>query len=177
MLEDFYYHFLHPFIPGFGVCCTFLVSTCGSTLDQNCTYIQNPSYPSSYSTSGSCSYSITPLHSEICQIRLDMDTFDITDAAAGTCTDSFDITVGSSRDYYTLCGTLTGQHSKLLFWYAFISCGVFSKIRQISFLPLVYLETARQTTSQTLSFTIATASTVSQWRIKVSQIECYSRMK
>merc|ERR1719410_327922 len=41
---------------GFGVCCTFLVSTCGTTITNNCTYIQNPSYPSSYTTAGSCEY-------------------------------------------------------------------------------------------------------------------------
>ena len=99
---------------GFGVCCTFLISSCGSTADQNCTYIQNPSYPSSYSTSGTCSYSIQPVNSEICQLRLDMDLFDITETTVGACTDSFDVTVGSSRAYYTLCGTLTGQHSKFL---------------------------------------------------------------
>ena len=105
-----------PFFSGFGVCCTFLVSTCGSTLDQNCTYIQNPSYPSSYSTSGTCEYAVTPLNSEICQIRLDMDAFDLTETSTtGVCVDSFDVTVGSSRDYYTLCGTLTGQHSKWFF--------------------------------------------------------------
>ena len=98
---------------GFGVCCTFTVSDCGSSIDQNCTYIQNPSYPSSYSTSGSCEYSVNPVNSEICQLRLDFDSFDITDGTTGSCTDSFDVTTGSSRSYYTLCGTLTGQHSKL----------------------------------------------------------------
>ena len=36
------------------------------------------------------------------------------DATAGTCTDTFAVTSGSSRIYPNLCGTLTGQHSKLL---------------------------------------------------------------
>ena len=58
------------------------------------------------------------------------------------------VTAGSSRDYQDLCGTLSGQH--------------------------VYYETARSTSSQTLSFTIATGGT---WRIKVSQIECWSTSK
>ena len=35
-----------------------------------------------------------------------------TSPTAGTCVDSFDITSGSSRDYYTLCGTLSDQHSE-----------------------------------------------------------------
>ena len=87
------------------------VSSCSSTVTNNCTYIQNPSYPSSYSTSGSCEYNITPLSSDICQLRLDMDNMDLTDTD-GACTDSFEVTSSSSRVYPTLCGTLSGQHSK-----------------------------------------------------------------
>ena len=97
---------------GFGVCCTFLVSTCGSSVSQNCTYIQNPSYPSSYTTAGSCEYSVNPLSSDICQLRLDFDNFDNTDDNDGTCTDSFTVTSGSSRDYFEFCGLFTDQHSK-----------------------------------------------------------------
>ena len=93
----------------------FRVSTCSSTISNNCTYIQNPSYPSSYTTSGNCVYNISPLSSDICQIRLDFDFFDTTDAAAGACTtDYLGFTAGSSRIYPVLCGTLTGQHSKSL---------------------------------------------------------------
>merc|ERR1711953_417411 len=121
---------------GFGVCCTFLKSDCGSTVSNNCTYIQNPGYPSAYTTSGSCQYSVTPMNSDICQLRLDLD--------------AFDFTTGSSRDYYALCGTLTGQH--------------------------LYLETARKTTNQELTFTVAAAGSAT-FRIKISQIECSSISK
>ena len=49
---------------------------------------------------------------EICQIRLDFDTFSTT-LTSGQCIDSFDVTAPSmSPTYRTLCGTLTGQHSK-----------------------------------------------------------------
>ena len=47
----------------------FRVSTCGTTITNNCTYIQNPSYPSSYTTAGSCEYEVTPISSDICQLR------------------------------------------------------------------------------------------------------------
>merc|ERR1712004_708725 len=119
---------------GFGVCCTFLKSDCGSTVSNNCTYIQNPGYPSAYTTSGSCQYSVTPMNSDICQLRLDLDAFDLAEDATptGDCIDTFDVTTGSSRDYYALCGTLTGQH--------------------------LYLETARKTTNQELTFTVAATS-------------------
>merc|ERR1712029_1191836 len=120
---------------GFGVCCYFLVNTCGATVSNNCSYIQNPNYPSSESSD--CSFSITPLNADICQIRLDFDNFDITG--------------GSSRDYYTLCGTLSGEH--------------------------MYVETGRTTTDHVAKFTIGTTSTVATWRIKVNQIECSSTSK
>ena len=130
----------------------FRVNTCGATVTNNCTYIQNPAYPSSES-SGSCSFSVQPLNSDICQLRLDFDNFDLTETSTnvGTCVDTFDVTSGSSRDYFSLCGTLTGQH--------------------------MYMETGRKTTDQTLSFTIATTSTVATWRIKVNQISCFSLSK
>ena len=46
----------------------------------------------------------------------------------GKCTDSFDVTSGSSRLYYTLCGTLSNQHSKIFIYPSFdmnyVSCVV-----------------------------------------------------
>jgi len=131
---------------GFGVCCTFSTSTCGDGVTQNCTYISNPSYPTTYTTTGSCSHAITPVSSDICQIRLDFDNFDITEATAtGLCTDSFSMTGPSGQNPLDLCGTLTGQH--------------------------IYFENARSTSTSTVSFTIATGGT---WKIKISQIECSS---
>merc|ERR1712038_699610 len=130
---------------GFGVCCIFSTSTCGTGITQNCTYISNPSYPTTYTTTGSCSHAITPVSSDICQIRLDFDNFDITETTAGVCTDSFAMTGPSGQNPLNLCGTLTGAH--------------------------IYLENARSTTATTLAFTIVTGGT---WKIKVSQIECSS---
>ena len=154
------------------MCCVFLVTSCGSTVSNNCTYVQNPSYPSSYSTSGTCSYSVSPLNDEICQLRLDFDTLDLTESTAGACTDSFDTTTSSGRDYHSLCGTLSGQHGELRF-----SLYSATKTDFGNCSLAVYLETARATSDQTLSFTIATTSTVAQWRVKVTQIECFSKYK
>ena len=39
------------------------LSSCGSSVSQNCTYIQNPSYPTSYTTTGTCAFSVTPVSS------------------------------------------------------------------------------------------------------------------
>jgi len=137
---------------GFGVCCLFKTSTCGSTVTENCTYVQNPGYSSSYTTSGSCSFSVTPINSNICQIRLDFDKFVTTISTKGACTDSF-IATGptNTNGLNTLCGTLTDQH--------------------------LYLEQGRSTSSSTLAFTLATTTTGATFNIKVSQIECSSTFK
>ena len=56
------------------------------------------------------------LFSEICQIRLDFDTFSTGISTKGVCSDSFAVTgtTLSTNTLPVLCGTLTGQHCK--FW-------------------------------------------------------------
>jgi len=130
---------------GFGVCCTFVLSACGTSVSQNITYIQNPSYPTVYTTTGTCVFSVTPVSSGICQLRLDFDKFDLVETAAGVCTDSLTIGGPTGRNPMDLCGTLTGMH--------------------------VYIEQGRSTTATTLTFTTASTSGIT-WRAKVTQIEC-----
>ena len=43
----------------FGVCCLFLITATGSTINQNCTYLRNPSFPSVYSSTSSLSYTVS----------------------------------------------------------------------------------------------------------------------
>ena len=47
-----------PKIAGLGVCCQFVISSCGSKVTQNHTIIRNPDFPSGYGTAGSCNYVI-----------------------------------------------------------------------------------------------------------------------
>ena len=42
----------------FGVCCVFLVTESGQTINQNCTYIRNPGFPSAYGDTSGVSYTI-----------------------------------------------------------------------------------------------------------------------
>ena len=50
---------------------------------------------------------------DICQIRLDFDTFKIGIGTTGTCSDSFQVTGPTNTNALSvLCGTLTGQHCK-----------------------------------------------------------------
>ena len=57
----FLFGLLNIFPPkGFGVCCLFFTSSCGDTVTQNISYLQNPGYPSGYSTAAStqCDYNV-----------------------------------------------------------------------------------------------------------------------
>merc|ERR1711936_1340049 len=56
---------------GFGVCCTFVINTCGSSTSENITYWTSPTTVSS----GSCDLSVCPIGDDICQLRLDFTTF------------------------------------------------------------------------------------------------------
>ena len=91
-------------------------STCSSTISTNTTYIRNPNYPSSYtpSTTGTCTFTINKVSSDVCQLRLDFETFSgfVTTTPAGSCSDSFAASGQTGKDPPTICGTNTGYHSK-----------------------------------------------------------------
>ena len=78
--------------------------------------IYNPwstAFPNTYSTAGSCAYTVNYAQSDICQLRLDFAMFDITDVSTtGVCTDSFEVTGPTGRNPSVICGTNTGLHSK-----------------------------------------------------------------
>ena len=101
---------------GFGVCCVITTSTCSASISANTTYIRNPGYPSSYtpSSSGSCTYTINKVSDDICQLRLDFQTFSgfTTTTPNGGCSDSFAVAGQTGKDPPTICGTNTGYHSK-----------------------------------------------------------------
>jgi len=110
----------------FGVCCVF-EATCGSaTLSENNTY-----FTSSGITKGSsCKLEVCKCHSNVCQLRLDFETFILNlpitattgvngNAAAnagsytlqGTChVDTFGVSSPGSTTIPTICGTNTGEH-------------------------------------------------------------------
>ena len=93
-------------------------STCGSTISTNTTYIRNPGYPSSYtvSSAGTCKYTISKVSDDICQLRLDFETFSglVTGSDAGNCYDSFAAAGQTGKNPPSnICGTNTDYHSKI----------------------------------------------------------------
>lgn len=161
----------------FGVCCIITVSgtdaACAGTITQNCSYIESPAFPAARAMAGNCVYMINRCSSEICQIRLDFVAATLAQPLAaaavapaagniGDCgnigaTDALVLApgAGNANIVPVLCGTLTGQH--------------------------VYLEASR-TVDLAATVTInnimgGQINGMRSWRIKVSQIECSSRMK
>merc|ERR1711874_360723 len=96
---------------GFGVCCVLSIGCGGSTTTNN-TYIAQ----SSTTSSASCSYTVCPASTDICQIRIDFEKFVMAGASTTTGTkgrcsdDSLAISNPSGPNPPLVCGTLTGQH-------------------------------------------------------------------
>eukprot|EP00093_Oithona_nana_P004803 04803.XXX_226673_223125_1 [CDS] Oithona nana genome sequencing. len=130
---------------GFGVCCYFEFN-CGRTTSENSTYFANPQSPQRI-----CNLMINRLNNEICQIRIDFETFDISppDFRGQCSTDFFLVTGGSPVP--TLCGTNTGQH-------------------------VIYSVTPDSGPSQISIVTDTTSTNVTtrQWRMRIHQYECGS---
>jgi len=139
---------------GFGVCCLFKVSSATATINQNNTYIENPSFPAVYTaTTNTLSYKVQKVGANICFLRLDFETFtilgppDATEANGGVCTDTFKITNPTMQKIPTICGKNTGQH--------------------------IYVDFGTDISETVLlNFVFTGASTVRTWEIKTSQIEC-----
>ena len=128
---------------GFGVCCQFKISKCGSSINENCSYVTNEGFPSTFQSASNCVYKVQNQRPIICQLRLDFLVFDL-EKSAGVCNDGLTIDGPTRRDPRQLCGQLAGQH--------------------------VYVETGRSRTPTTLTFDAGDDD--STWRIKITYLEC-----
>ena len=87
---------------GFGVCCIFIIrNTTSTTATENNTYIQNPSFPSVYTSTSSISYKVQKCQVGVCAMRLDFDIFvlehpsDALETSGGSCPDTLKLTTVS----------------------------------------------------------------------------------
>ncbi|XP_059099287.1 uncharacterized protein LOC131893312 [Tigriopus californicus] len=105
---------------GFGVCCLFMITGCGGTVNKNCTYVRNTGFPGSDPNNGrTCSVTLNRFANDICQIRLDFQSTTTlplgTDpGSCGGTGDSLSVISphSSSQNAFppAICGILTGQH-------------------------------------------------------------------
>ena len=107
------------YLQRFGVCCVFMTSTCSTTVSQNCSYIKNPGYPSAYTSTSSCQFTIDKCDSSVCDLRLDFERFTTNgpaptdETSGGLCQDILTTTVNTGQVIPEICGENSGQHSKL----------------------------------------------------------------
>lgn len=136
------------------------MSAASTTINQNNTYVQNPSFPTVYTgTATTFSYKVSKVASNICFLRLDFETFTITgpvdskETGGGVCnTDTFKITGPTKERIPTICGKNAGQH--------------------------MYVDFGTDLSDQvSLDFAFTGTSTVRTWEIKTSQIECSSNFR
>jgi hypothetical protein len=157
---------------GFGVCCVFLNNAgVTATITENRTHIRNKEYPSYTTVTASTStvYTIKKMAEDICQIRLDFNTFTIAGPSLSTqlyvggtqnhnCLNDQLLlaTTGNTNRYPTICGTLKGEH--------------------------LYVDLS-PTSADTLTITIAEfllttapSAAIAQrtWDFQTSQIPCYA---
>jgi len=151
----------------FGVCCVFEKSCGDGTVAENCTY-----FTSAARTAGaSCSLTVCKSSSDVCQLRLDFETFTLSEAwtitlnaggpvateatyttRIGSCiTDFFAVAVPGGKAPPLICGENTGLH---MYVPAAESCNVMSSY-----------------------FGTATTATSSAFTIKVTQIKCNAKNK
>lgn len=94
--------------------CTTVMATCGNVVRENGTYFVSPKHPDYYEGTGSCQLTINKMNPNICQFRLDFDQFMLTgpETQNHVCnSDQFLVSGGSPVP--TICGTNTGDHSKV----------------------------------------------------------------
>merc|ERR1711993_191591 len=172
---------------GFGVCCTFVVSTCGSTTAENLTYWTNPTTVST----GNCELTVCPVSDDICSLRLDLTTFVITGPSSYTVvavrrrfgqvmgdeedvaydrsgsslatncqTDSFSAQAASpSSSPPEVCGSNSGSHM-------YVEADM-DRCNRLNF----YISDVVSTLTMTNTRGVTSAATRS-WDITVTQIEC-----
>ena len=94
------------------------MSSESGTIVENCTYIQNPGFPSPYTSQRDLRYTINKCSADVCSVRLDFNTFsirgptDTEETGGGACVDSFQVVGTSGITTPIICGMNTGQHSE-----------------------------------------------------------------
>merc|ERR1712172_223429 len=157
---------------GFGTCCLFTQTTCGGTVENNCTHVQNDGFPTALTGTAqaalpNCNYQINKAQADVCSLRLDFLTFNTQagdfaaatgGAAAGTmdslgaCRDTFSVVTNTNGgDTPVVCGQNDGEHM-------YIDIG------------------PSETATATIGFTFMAIAATRSWEIKVTQLECGNPM-
>merc|ERR1719412_1095769 len=142
---------------GFGVGCLFVYSSASTSISQNCSYIQNPNFPSAYGSTSTIAWQINKCATNICTLRLDFETFTTTGP-----TSTIDVTPAASLDSFTVAASPSGYTAPII--------SGENKGQHI------YMEVGPDSGGYiTLTFAFGTGTTISRtWEIHVTQHECSS---
>jgi len=151
----------------FGVCCVFEKSCGAGTVSQNTSYFTS----TSRALGGSCSLTICKCSTDVCQLRLDFETFALNNPVTvttvtsgpaapaagsanslGACNvDQFTVTVPGGKSPPVICGTNTGSH--------------------------MYVPASDQCNILAANIGSASTATTAAFTIKVTQVPCDSKTK
>ena len=164
---------------GFGTCCVMRLITCGGVVTTNVTQLQNPSFPATYSVPGTCVYLVKRQTENICQIRLDFDKLSLgysssspTGCVTGT-TDILSFSTPNKVDYPSVCGDVSGQHSKSpVSNFSSLLSPSSILLSLLSSLLSVYFDVGVAGDSLEVTFSLTGSTTSRQWNILVTQLGC-----
>ncbi|XP_042883162.1 uncharacterized protein LOC122260112 [Penaeus japonicus] len=130
---------------GFGHCCVTKIG-CGGVSRNNCTYIESPGYPNTFSTAMTCKQTIM-FNRDVCQLRLDVTEVDLAPPDnRGMCLEDV-LTFSQDIKWSQVCGTTLNTH--------------------------YYLDVDPDTSTKLdFDFNIGAGPYPRKWKIKVSQICC-----
>jgi hypothetical protein len=136
--------------------------------------LQNPGFPSTYTTTGTCAYKISKSDPSVCQIRLDFDSLVLggnsassTAASAGCCgancgttagtdaSDSLTVMGKTGKNPPVICHTNTNQHM-----YVQVGSGDTDQVSLDFFL------------SDTSGSTTTLGAMLRKWNVRITQIPC-----
>ncbi|OXA57396.1 uncharacterized protein LOC110845489 [Folsomia candida] len=134
---------------GYGACCVFS-KTCGASTNQNGTYfthngLTNPG--GSFDGTGSCQLTVYKCSPDVCQLRLDFDSFVLAQPSInGICNNDQFIVSGASTAVPIICGVNTGNH--------------------------MYIDVGVDNSPVTISMVTSGPTYSRSWKIKITQIKC-----
>ncbi|XP_018563924.1 uncharacterized protein LOC108905523 [Anoplophora glabripennis] len=131
---------------GIGICCI-IQRTCGETSSLNNTYFVSPGFPTAYTNTSICTFTISRCNSDICQVRIDFLSFNLAQPNDnGSCVTDALIITGGASNVPVLCGENSGQH--------------------------IYVD-FNDANNIILTISTSTSSIASRaWNIKIAQIAC-----
>lgn len=97
--------------------------SCGDFSSERIIYFRSPGFPQSYYNSKMCRLRVGKKDRNVCQYRVDMNTFEVAPPLAGNCSQDVFVVSGQNENNIIpkICGRNNGQHCKcLILWWRWL---------------------------------------------------------